>query len=132
MTVSHGGRDLLARWLVVPTKNQAIDDLLGVLRELDEMAAANIDRSHLIKERIDLLISRLEAGDRLPDIVENETLPLIPTLITENIEALQDVGSRLRKAEAAALRVDGYTMERIASLFEVSRQRVSALLRDSQ
>lgn len=75
------------------------------------------------------MIARLEAGESLPDIVENESRPLIPTLITENIEALQEVGSRLRKVEAAALREHGYTMDRIADLHGVTRQRISALLR---
>lgn len=104
--------------------------LVDVLRQLDKMAEDNIDRSEKIKARIDHLLARLEAGDQLPDIVEAEAPPLIPTLITENIEALQVVGSALRKAEAEALRSHGYTMDRIATLFGVTRQRISALLQD--
>ena len=104
--------------------------LIDVLRALDAMAQANIDRSHQIKARIHDLLARLEAGERLPEIVETEVPPRIPTLITANIEALHDVGATLRKAEAAALRVHGYTMEQIADLFGVTRQRISVLLRD--
>jgi len=104
--------------------------LVETLRQLDETAEANIERSRQIKDRIGHLLDRLEAGVPLPDIVERETRPLIPTLITENIEALQDVGSTLRKAEAAALRANGYTMDRIAALFGVTRQRISALLQN--
>ncbi|NND75360.1 MAG: hypothetical protein HKN44_10175 [Ilumatobacter sp.] len=107
------------------------DRLIAVLKELDEMAEANIGRSRRIKERIDHLLARLEGGEPLPTIVEGEPQPLIPTLITENIEALQDVGSALRKAEAAALRAHGYTMDEIATLFGVTRQRISALLAES-
>lgn len=102
--------------------------LVDVLRQLHEMAEANIARSETIKARIDHLLARIEAGEPLPEIVEAETRPLIPTLITENIEALQEVGAMLRRAEAAALRAHGYTMERIADLFGVTRQRISALL----
>ncbi len=102
--------------------------LVEVLRDLRDMADANIARSEDIKARIAHLLERIEAGEPLPDIVDNETRPLIPALITENIEALHDVGSTLRRAEAAALRAHGYTMERIARLFGVSRQRISALL----
>ncbi len=50
-----------------------------------------------------------------------------------NDEALRrphEVGSTLRKAEAAALRANGYTMDRIAELFGATRQRISALLRN--
>lgn len=92
------------------------------------MAEANIARSEVIKARTDHLLTRIEAGEQLPEIVEAETRPLIPTLITENIEALQDVGAMLRRAEAAALRAHGYTMERIADLFGVTRQRIYFLL----
>lgn len=104
--------------------------LVEALRQLDDMAQANIDRSQQIKARIHHLLTRLEAGDPLTDIVESESLPRVPSLITANIEALLDVGATLRKAEAAALRSHGYTMERIAELFGVTRQRVSSILRD--
>ena len=104
--------------------------LIKVLRQLDDMARANIDRSQQIKARIHHLLTRLEAGEDLTDIVEAEIPPRIPTLITANIKALHDVGATLRKAEAAALRAHGYTMEQIAGLFGVTRQRISMLLRD--
>jgi hypothetical protein len=108
----------------------AIRRLVKVLRQLDDMAQANIDRSQQIKARIHHLLTRLEAGADLTDIVEAEPPPRIPTLITANIEALHDVGATLRKAEAAALRTHGYTMAQIAELFGVTRQRISMLLRD--
>lgn len=103
--------------------------LISVLRLLDEMTEANIARSREIKERIDHLLERLEAGERLPDIIDDESQVVIPQLLTMNIEALHEVGSMLRRAQAAALRADGYTMEQIGELFGVTRQRVSALLR---
>ena len=106
--------------------------LIEVLRHLDDMAQANIDRSRQIKARIHHLLARLEDGADLVEIVETETPPRIPVLITANIEALHGVGAALRKAEAAALRTHGYTMEQIAELFGVTRQRISALLRDQR
>ncbi len=117
---------------MAPDVRRTTDHLIVVLKQLDEMAEANIGRSRRIKERIDHLLERLEAGEELAAIVEGESQPLIPTLITENIEALQDVGSALRRAEAAALRAHGYTMGEIASLFGVTRQRISALLDESR
>ncbi len=81
-----------------------------VLAQLHDMADANIGRSKEIQARIDNLFVRLEAGEALPDIVENETRPLIPELVTQNIEALQEVGLLLRQAEARALRAHGYTL----------------------
>ena len=102
--------------------------LVEVLHLLDQTAEANIRRSEQIRARIDHVVGRLEAGEDLPEIVETEPAPRIPLLVTENIEALQDAGSKLRKTQAAALRAEGYTMESIAELFGVTRQRISALL----
>lgn len=75
-----------------------------------------------------LRYSGLDHGISFRGSVRLTSRPLIPTLITENIEALQDVGAMLRRAEAAALRAHGYTMERIADLFGVTRQRIYFLL----
>jgi hypothetical protein len=63
------------------------------------------------------------------EIVPNEERPLIVELITANLELLSGVGSRLRRAEAKALYDEGLTMDEIATLFGVSRQRVAVLLR---
>ena len=46
-------------------------------------------------------------------------------------EALAEFGARVRRAEAVALYGEGMTMEEIAEKFGVTRQRVSALLRDA-
>lgn len=108
----------------------AINHFEVVLAQLHEMTEANIGRSQEIQARIDNLLRRIEAGEALPDIVENETRPLIPQLVTQNIEALQQVGLMLRQAEARALRAHGYTLERIGDLFGVTRQRVGVLVSD--
>jgi hypothetical protein len=115
---------------MTPGASAATNRFIEALRQLDDAAEANIDRSQQIKARIHHLLTRLEAGEDLSDIVESEQPPLIPTLITANIEALHAVGVTLRKTEAAALRAHGYTMERIADLFGVTRQRISSLLKD--
>lgn len=115
--------------VVSPERREATHRLIEVLHQLDEMADANIDRSREIKTRIRRLVQGLEAGAELPEILAAEGPPYLPGLISANIEALHDEGAALRKAEAAALRAYGYTMEEIAALFGVSRQRISALLR---
>ena len=50
-------------------------------------------------------------------------------MITENIDTLHGIGARLRAAQAQALRDEGLTIAAIADLFGVTRQRVSALLK---
>jgi len=53
-------------------------------------------------------------------------------LTRDNLATLVEAGSRLRRAEAHALHAEGMTMEQIAELFGVTRQRVSALLRSDR
>ncbi len=50
-------------------------------------------------------------------------------LISEAFKALADAGGRFRHAEAKALYDEGMTMDEIAQVLCVTRQRVSALLR---
>jgi hypothetical protein len=122
--------DCSSRACVTDETQSVTAHLVTVLRRLDTMAEASIHRSQQIKVRIQKLLARLEAGEDLTRIVETEGPPGIPDLITASIEALHDVGATLRRAEAAALRAYGHTMEQIADLFGVSRQRISALLKD--
>ncbi len=110
---------------------RSTDDLIESLRLLEEMSEANARRNEEIRRRAGALIARLETGEDLPAVVEGEPQPLIINLLSENIDALHNVGSTMRKAEAIALRAHGYTMERIAELFGVTRQRISALLAES-
>ncbi len=49
-------------------------------------------------------------------------------MLSDVQEGLADAGSRWRRAEARALHREGLSMEKIAVLFGVTRQRVSALL----
>ena len=102
--------------------------LLSGLDDLLDITDANIARARLIKQRIAHLRREVTAGKPLTTIVAAEQRPLSLELITDNITALQDVGSRLRWAEAAALRAEGLTVAAIARVFGVTRQRVSKLL----
>jgi DNA-binding transcriptional regulator LsrR (DeoR family) len=59
-----------------------------------------------------------------------EQRPLLVQLLTQTTELLQTSGNRVRTTEARALYSEGMTMDQIAQLFGVSRQRVSTLLRN--
>jgi Sigma-70, region 4 len=52
-------------------------------------------------------------------------------LVSDAFKALSDAGSRFRQAEANALYGEGMTMDEIAVVLGVTRQRVSALLRQA-
>ena len=103
--------------------------LLAALDELDAALEENIARSIEMRRRIREQRRLVADGSPLGPIVEAEDQPRTVELLTENIETLHGVGSRLRSAQALALRDEGLTISEIAGLFGVTRQRVSALLR---
>lgn len=105
------------------------NELREALAEIDLAVRENVARSQEIQDRVEWLIESLDDGGSVTEIAENEAKPKIVEMITTNIETLQSIGSQLRQAEARALRAEGATMEWIADLFGVTRQRISALLR---
>lgn len=103
--------------------------LIDVLDELDVALTENIERSREMQKRIRKQQRELRAGSDVFPLVEAEDQPRTVELLSENIENLHSVGSRLRATQALALRDEGFTITDIADLFGVTRQRVSALLK---
>jgi predicted XRE-type DNA-binding protein len=106
------------------------EEFLQALEELDAALDENLRRMEQMKARIAELRHVCREGRPLREVVSEETPPLVVSLLTETGQALQSYGSRVRRTEARALHREGLTMDQIASLFGVTRQRVSALLRD--
>jgi DNA-directed RNA polymerase specialized sigma subunit len=101
------------------------------LSDLERMLSANAQRMDQIQRRIAEIRRQRSAGRSYREIVETTQGDLSVQLITEATQALDEVGARVRRAEALALYREGMTMEQIAEKFGVTRQRVSALLRDA-
>jgi hypothetical protein len=102
----------------------ALDDLCAALRECIGDTERLLDRAETIR-------SQRSAGMPYSQIADTEAQPLMVEGLTAMMSRLSDTGSRWRRAEARALHDEGLSMERIAELFGVSRQRVSSLLRPS-
>lgn len=102
---------------------------MEALHALRDAANTNLDRTTEILRRLDHIESRLAAGDRVTDIIAAEPAPRIVELLTQNMAALETSGADFRAAQARSLHAEGMTMEAIARLFGVTRQRISALLR---
>jgi len=51
--------------------------------------------------------------------------------VSKSLRALNEHGRLYRRAEARALYAEGLTMAELASVFQVSRQRMAALLRET-
>ena len=105
------------------------DAFLEALTALEETLADNQKRTTLIKKRIAQLRRLRSNGASYAESVSGRDGPLIVQLLTESSTALDKSGANVRRAEARALYAEGLTMEQIAELFGVTRQRVSILLR---
>lgn len=109
--------------------DEHLNTLAAALDAIEEAASENAERSVEIQARARNLRSGLEAGEALIDMVRDEPRPAIVELLTTNMTTLETAGAQLRAAQALALRAEGLTIEAIAELFGVTRQRISALLR---
>src|SRR5687768_6822422 len=97
---------------------------------LAEAVRKNRQEGEEILRRVDRAIDERASGKTWAEIVRSQPRPLIPELVSRKFERLAAAGSQVRREEAKALHDEGMTMEQIAELFGVTRQRVSALLKE--
>ena len=99
----------------------AIDDMVAVLEATCAESDAAARQATALRQR---------NGSRGP---KGRSEAFDGTALVRSVSALQqrlsEAASRLRRAQAKRLRDDGLSTERIAELFGVTRQRISALLR---
>jgi hypothetical protein len=107
---------------------QSADEVLAALDALVEAVAVAAAQIDLVTNRSEAVHSERARGATYSEIVSGGG-PLVPQAVTANLTELLDASSRLRRAQAKALYAEGLSMHHIARLFQVSRQRVSALLR---
>jgi DNA-directed RNA polymerase specialized sigma24 family protein len=117
-------------YYVEEVPNDGDDPVLEALDVLVRALRANAARIESTIARAERIREQREEGLSYREIESGVDRPLIVELTRDNLAALVEAGSRLRRAEARALHGEGMTMEQIAELFGVTRQRVSALLRD--
>ncbi|MGH9025589.1 MAG: hypothetical protein ACRDWD_05640 [Acidimicrobiia bacterium] len=107
-------------------------EFLGVLDELVEVLEQSTAANQAAVRRAREIQRDAASGKSVSEIVLAEEPPLIVELTRDNIQRLYDVGGRLRRAEARTLHDEGITMDTIARLFGVTRQRVSALIKSAK
>lgn len=105
------------------------DATLLALENLVHAAERMADAVALVTTRAAHIRACRSRGSSYREIVNEEDQPLIAELLTDTIQRFEAAGTRFRQAEARALHEEGMTMEQIAGLFGLTRQRVSALLR---
>ncbi len=108
------------------------DPVLDALARLESALEDNVRRTAQMLARINEIRDQRAAGRTYTEIITTAPPPLMVELLTQSSQALDSAGAVVRRMEAQALYRDGLTMEEIARLFGVTRQRVSALLRDAR
>jgi hypothetical protein len=104
----------------------------GELAALDELAAAveqNARDERVLASRIGQLRTGRARGRSWHDLMARETRPGALELSVTALGRLTESSGRLRRHLARGLRAEGASIAAIATLFGVSHQRVSALLR---
>jgi DNA-directed RNA polymerase specialized sigma24 family protein len=103
----------------------------GVLEALELLSAALAETARIdeqILQRIAHIREQRTQGRTYAEIVPAEPRPLIVEMLSVHLDRLATAGNRIRRREAQALYDEGLTMDEIATLFGVSRQRIGTLL----
>ena len=90
---------------------------------MGELTQARARAENLLRER--------RAGRPWLETVTGESRPLIVERISTVLATLSAAGHDWRREQAAALQAEQVSINRIAALFGVTRQRISALLKES-
>ena len=106
------------------------DQVDDALETLDKALRRNLDRIERSIKRAEELRNAHAEGKTWTEVARAEERPMILEMISANLDELYQAGGRLRRVMAKALHDEGMSMEQIARLFGVTRQRVSALLRE--
>jgi hypothetical protein len=108
------------------------DPAIRAPAELRAQIRRSVHALEAADERLEQLIELRAAGRSWFEIVSNERRPLVVETITRVLEDLGEVGSYFRREEALALQRENVSNNRIGQLFGVTRQRISALVRDRE
>jgi len=92
---------------------------------------ACVERLQHARDRAEHLLDERRAGRAWLDIVSDEERPLVVESLSSVMSSLATVGHTWRREQARALHREDVSINRIAALFGVTRQRISALLRES-
>ncbi|SOD94411.1 hypothetical protein [Blastococcus haudaquaticus] len=111
----------------VPPDDVAERALADLVTELDRC----VDELVLARARAEKLLLERRAGRPWLDLVTGEARPLIVERISTVLAALSAAGHVWRREQAAALQAEQISINRIAALFGVTRQRISALLKEN-
>lgn len=97
-----------------------------LVSELDRCA----DELARARARAEVLLRERRSGRAWTDIVSGEPRPLVVERISTVLATLATAGHSWRREQAYALQREHVSINRIAAMFGVTRQRISALLKE--
>ena len=106
------------------------DELSVALMQLIEALQANAERTDSAITRATAMAAKVGQQGPVEEVLAADGATVLEA-VNKNLSALVLAGGRLRRAQARALHNQGVTMDRIAEIFGVSRQRISMLIRDT-
>lgn len=104
------------------------DEVIEALDAVAETAEATAADARRVQSVVRTSRRQRAQGRSWREIIANEERPRLVERLSHLLARVSGAGSKLRRAQARALRAEGMTIDQIAELFGVSRQRVSALL----
>jgi hypothetical protein len=110
------------------TEGPAARALLDLIAELDRCLGELSET----RSRADDLLREHRSGRPWLAIVTAETRPLVVERISTVLAGLATAGHAWRREQALAQQAEQVSINRIAALFGVTRQRISALLRERE
>jgi signal transduction histidine kinase len=118
--------------VAVPQEDPTSDEVLAALEEVTAALAGTERRAREIVERAKDQARLRAAGRSWRDITKSEDHPRTLDLLRETLAVLQRANSRYRRSLARELHDQGATMQSIAELFGITRQRVAVLLKGQE
>ena len=109
-------------------RDPAVQALAQLVTTLDECVTQLEDA----RTRARALLRERNTGRPWVDIVTAESRPLVVETISTVLGSLATAGHAWRREEATALQSEDVSINRIATMFGVTRQRISALLRERE
>jgi PAS domain S-box-containing protein len=104
------------------------EELFEALGAVLQVLETGRDRVDVVAARAATLRAGRDRGLSYAELLTGTSGPLELDVLAELLDGLFEAGSRLRRAEARALHADGLSMDKVAGLLHVSRQRVSAII----
>lgn len=111
-------------------EGDATDPATRALENLVTELDACIAELQHARTRSESLLAKRRSGRPWLEVVTGEARPLVVESISTVLGSLATAGHAWRREQASALQGENVSINRIAALFGVTRQRISALLRE--